>query len=129
MAITKNILDCVTFNCNGYKGSSLYVEKLIQMHDIVFLCEHWMQPKDLVMFEQNLDYDKYWTCMKSSVNPDECLKGRPFGGIGYVCKKIVNCHFKTVPCENDRICIIQLAQEDSVKVTGESYWCLYALLE
>ena len=100
MEITNDALNCVAFNCNGYKGSSLYVKKLVQSNDIVFLCEHWLQPKDIVTLEGSLDSELYWTHMKSSINPEENLKGRPFGGIGYICKKNVCYHYKSVKCEN-----------------------------
>ena len=117
MEITNDALNCVTFNCNGYKGSSLYVKKLVQANDIVFLCEHWLQPKDIVTLEGSLDSELYWTHMKSSINPEENLKGRPFGGIGYICKKNVCYHYKSVKCENDHICVLQIAEGDSVKMT------------
>ena len=74
MEITNDALNCVAFNCNGYKGSSLYVKKLVQSNDIVFLCEHWLQPKDIVTLEGSLDSELYWTHMKSSINPEENLK-------------------------------------------------------
>ena len=83
----------------------------------MFLCEHWLAPCDLSVFKNEFDRHIYWSYMKSSMNPDELIQGRPYGGVGFVCRKMSNILYKTVQCNNDRICSIQIISKNETLVT------------
>ena len=41
--------------------------------------------------------------MKSSMNPDQLIQGRPYGGVGFVCRKMPNILYETVQCNKDNM--------------------------
>jgi exonuclease III len=49
-----------------------------------------------------------WCNLKSSINPCEKLTGRPYGGLGFICKKIPGVSYKSVLCESDRLCGVEI---------------------
>ena len=68
----------------------------------------------------------YWCMMKSSVDPEVVLEGRPYGGLGFICKKLPGISYLTVNSENDRIGVLQILSNHKVILTIN--WCIHALL-
>ena len=92
-----------------------YVSKLIKDNDITFLCEHWLQVSEInsisELFCENVCF------FKSSVNPEVVLNGRPYGGIGFVCKKLPGIRYNIIEFETDRIYGIELIVGEMVVLT------------
>ena len=87
----------VTFNCNGLKSSISYISKLLMENDIIFLNEHLLQVGEISSVNGLFSDDVCF--LKSSVNP-ELLKGRPYGGVGFICRLQMALLFSSVPCDN-----------------------------
>ena len=92
-----------------------YVSKLIKDNDITFLCEHWLQVSEINsisdLFCENICF------FKSSVNPEVVLNGRPYGGIGFVCKNLPGIRHNIIEFETDRIYGIKLIVSETVVLT------------
>ena len=90
------IINAIGFNCRGIKNNFNYVKQLLQNEcDILFLCEHWLKPSEL--HETNNMFRE--ADLKSIVPADEILIGRPFGGVGFVCRKLKHGTIKELPYE------------------------------
>ena len=50
-----------------------------------------------------------WCHLVSSVAPNIDLKKRPYGGIGYICKKSCDTMFKAMQCDSDRVLGLQIS--------------------
>ena len=61
-------LNLVSFNCNEIKSSMSYISHLLEVHDILFLCEHWLLPGEIRSIVDN--FFRHWCHMKSSVCPE-----------------------------------------------------------
>ena len=62
--------------------------------DIVFVCEHWLTQHEIACFKQrSSDHDR-WTYMKSSVDAEQLLTGRPHGGIGFIANRVRGIRYK-----------------------------------
>ena len=65
----------ISFNCHGYKGNTLYINNIINTHDIIFLSETWLlQSESHLIHNLKLDFELYFTPVKVE------LAGRPYGG-------------------------------------------------
>ena len=73
----------------------------------MFLCEHWLKPSEVSHVTCN-DFKSYWTNFKSSIDPTEVLLGRPYGGCGFVCRKLPGVMYRPIICNSDRICGVQI---------------------
>ena len=88
----------VTFKCNGLKSSISYISKLLMENDIIFLNEHWLQVGEISSVNGLFSDDVCF--LKSIVNPELVLKGRPYGGVGFICRLQMALLFSSVPCDN-----------------------------
>ena len=114
----KNLsLDIINFNCNGFKGSYGGILNLIKDNDCVFLCETWLKPNELNGVSKQLNSHGFWCNMKSSIDPEELLVGRPYGGVGFICKRINGVTYVPLPCDNDRIMAVQVVIDSKVLLT------------
>ena len=78
-------LSVLTFNCYGLKSSLNYAKELMNTNDVIFLNEHWLMDSDILVIKAILsEYDVY---IKSSMDGESNACGRPFGGIGFICKQ------------------------------------------
>jgi exonuclease III len=104
-------LNLFTLNCNGLNGCiDELLHELYAQSNIIFLCEHWLQQYEIPSVEQALSKKGYVSYLKSSVNPEEVLYGRPYGGTGFVCKNVDGIHFQNVDVDNDRISCLRVIQ-------------------
>ena len=94
-------LSVLTFNCYGLKSSLNYVKELMNTNDVIFLNEHWLMDSDILVIKAILsEYDVY---MKSSMDCESNACGRPFGGIGFICKQKAGVRYAPVQCTSDRL--------------------------
>ena len=114
-------LQLTTFNCNGIHSS---VNDILDFVDgdndsVIFLSEHWLQPHELFGVKSIFTEEGLWSCLKSSVSPEEELLGRPYGGVGFVCKRSSTCNFsfRPVNTDSDRIAVIQLVNKGQILLT------------
>ena len=113
-------IQIINFNCNGFQSAFNDVIDLFNNDDdtIVFLSEHWLQPHELNSTKALLAGEGLWTSLKSSVNPEEELHGRPYGGVGFVCKNTTNdFSIRPVNIDNDRLSAIQLVKDGQTELT------------
>ena len=79
MDVLSKKLTVASFNCHGMKGSLQYVLNLAELHQIVFLNEHWLQVNDIPTLKQICESKNILCFLKSSVDPCKSLNGRPHG--------------------------------------------------
>ena len=107
-------LSVSTLNCHGLKGNFEYVRKLSSDYCVNFICEHWLHPSDLNSIQDILDMEGKWSHMRSSIDPVCYDKGRPFGGLGFICQKKDNISYRVIEEESDRVSAIQILSSESV---------------
>ena len=99
----------ITLNCQEIKSNINYVNSLLLNEcDIMFVCEHWVKPCDMYEANNSFRTDQYWCNLKSSMPADEVVTGRPYVGVGFICKAPPNCIIKDVPQDDNRISVIQI---------------------
>ena len=87
-------VNVANFNCQGIINNIHYVDTLLKYDcDIMFVCETWLKPCELSTFRSDLQGMQRWCNLKSSTPADTVLEGRPFGGVGFICSRIPNCHY------------------------------------
>ena len=74
---------------------------------MIFLCEHWLRHGEIDAIIHS-DFNDYWCNLKSSIDPTEALIGRPFGGCGFVCKKIPGLVYRPIECTSERIAGVEV---------------------
>ena len=108
-------LNLVTFNCHGLKSSLAYVLDLAKGHDILFINEHWLKENELYTLNDICDQDDLWCHLQSSVkNTDRPISGRPYGGIGFVCKHFRNTTYRVMNISSDRVLGLQVIRNHHV---------------
>ena len=92
----------VTFNCFGLKSSINYVTDLMRSVDILFLSESWLLQSEIETLSKEV-FNPFYVTMKSSLKSDDLAVGRPFGGVGFVCRKRRDITYVPINCESDRL--------------------------
>ena len=111
-----SILNILTFNCKGFNSCfNNIIEELQHNSDIIFLCEHWLQPFEIPRTYQALHQKDLLPFLKSSVDAEEVLVGRPYGGVGFVCRRSRNLYYSNIEIDNDRISVLKVTQRGSSK--------------
>ena len=112
------LLQTISFNCNGVFSSINDIIDLFEDKDdcVMFLSEHWLQNHELNDINTVFRNEGYWSYLKSSVDPEEELHGRPYGGVGFVCKRPPTSSYSLRPkiVDNDRIAVIQLIDHGKI---------------
>jgi len=71
--------------------------------DILFVSEHWLLTSEIMCFSKDI-LNNYDVFMKSSMTSEDLTTaGRPFGGVGFVCKRKTKFTYDTLQCESDRL--------------------------
>ena len=111
-------LDILSINCQGIKSNLNYIKYLLNNEcDIMFVCEPWLKPCDLVEMNSIFRNDNLWCNLKSSIPADQLLAGRPYGGVGFICRKPLNCNIREIPQNDDRISVIQIINNGQIRLT------------
>ena len=108
-----------SFNCKGVKSSFNCIDDVITKSqcNLMFLCAHWLTPREVSCFKKELSDKKLWNHMKSSIDPEEQVLGRPYGGIGFIGKRVQGITYKPVSVDSDRITGVQLISGDKTLFT------------
>ncbi len=103
-------LNVVGFNVHGLNSSYHTVEDLIDNHDadVVFVCEHWLRNAELNTFSRQFHTKSYWSRFKSSMSDETENIGRPYGGLGWVCKRLPGVTYNVIETDSDRISVLQV---------------------
>lgn len=99
-------ISLASLNCFGMKNNKIYIEKLIENNDIVFIQEAWLDSHK--KFDEIINPSKkYKTYFKTAMSEGK-KRGRPHGGIGW----IVNGEIKNFNCKfiTKRISYIKVAE-------------------
>ena len=75
----------LTFNCYGLKSSLDYVKELMKTNDIIFVNEHWLLDSEILVIKEILS--DFYVFMKLSMSCEANVCGRPYGGVGFICKQ------------------------------------------
>ena len=111
-----------TYNCHGLKSAIPFVTSLLNSNDILFICKHWLHPGEISTVSQ-CHLSSYWSNLKSSMNPVEVTQGgRPYGGCGFICKRVTGLVYKPIPCTSDRISGLQVISHQQTMLT---IFCVY----
>ena len=109
-------LKLFTLNCNGVNGCiDELIHELYTQSDVIFICEHWLQQFEIPSVENALIDKGFVPYLKTSVNPEEVLYGRPYGGLGFICKNVDGVTYQNVDVDCDRISYLKVIQIGSGK--------------
>ena len=70
-----------------------------------------------IAWTKALNKKNKWSYLKSSMDPEESNTGRPFGGIGFICKQTKNTTYKILDINSDKICALQIITNQTVVAT------------
>ena len=70
---------------------------------IIILCEHWLIESEIVTICDEV-FKPYCVHMKSSMTSEDLtMAGRPYGGVGFVCKQKAGFTYDEIKCDSDRV--------------------------
>ena len=96
-------MSVLTFNCYDLNTSINYVADMMKSLDIAFLCEHWLLGSEIVRVCDEV-FNQYSVYMKSSMTSEDLTTaGRPFGGVGFVCRQKAGFRYDLMKCESARL--------------------------
>lgn len=82
MAVSDITYKIITYNLHGLNQGLTYLKDLLEVHDIVFVQEHWLDSTEFVKLSE---INKDFTVVAVSSMEDKLaagiLRGRPFGGL------------------------------------------------
>ena len=107
MAYNNDCLRLCSFNCRSIKSSITEINHLCDMHDIVFLQEHWLLPHELNLLA-NLHDDFFGVGFSAVDTSIGMLVGRPFGGTAILYRKSLATIIKIVNTSSWRITALLL---------------------
>ena len=108
---TINSLNISTFNCTGIKSSIEYISgTLCPRFNIIALQELWNLPNELDICDNiHKDFNSF---TKSSVNVERAvLRGRPYGGLGFMWHCSLDAYVSPVPLDDDRLLGLRVRKE------------------
>ena len=84
MAVTSDQpVRLIGFNTQGLKSNVVYISELIDNHDIIFLCEHWLSNSEETIVKDISSQTHNYLLSTAEKHP----VGRPFGGNCFVIRK------------------------------------------
>ena len=121
-------------NINGFKNSKEFLHSRCQdeTHAIFAIQEHWLKPPVRKQQGLNLlkslhkDYDGYGTSAMTKRMESEILKGRPYGGTGFLFSKNLSQVIR--PCTqyiHDRVSVIELNTKNGMILLINAYLPFY----
>ena len=106
-----------TWNCNGFKSCADYATQLSASHHVTFICEHWLLPHELPTIRKTFSDQGKAAFLRSRVDPLMENRGRPHGGIGFICDNSVGLAYKYEECDSDRICSLKVYKNQNIILT------------
>ena len=61
--------------------------------------------------------ENIWCNLKSSIPADQLLVGKPYGDVGFICRKSLNCNTKEKPQDDNRISVMQIVNNGQIRLT------------
>ena len=103
MMAPKTTIHISSFNCTGMKSSLEYISKSIcSQSDIIALQEMWILPNEVELCKTV--HNEFTGFSKSSVDVEKgVLRGRPYGGLGFLWRSTLDAHVTPVAMEEDRL--------------------------
>ena len=97
-----------TFNCHGFNGCKPFLCDILSKCDILCLQELMISKQDCHMLNScHRDYLGY------GVSPVDAslgvLRGRPYGGVGFVWKHAIDEYVSIIDCDYDWLCCIKVS--------------------
>jgi len=117
MAMNTAVLKAVSYNCAGFKSAHHFIS--CAEYDVMFACETWLQPRELPAIQRHLHSLGFWSTLKSSMSYEDADSnmGRPYGGIGFLCRKQPGLTFKHIDLDNERLDCIEILMNGKASLT------------
>ena len=96
-----------TFKSYGYKSSSAYCDNLFSTNEVTFLCETWLTVAECQQVKKSLG-NTHWSSLKSSMDTTSLHVGRPYGGVGFICRKNKDISYTEIDLQHDRLHCVKL---------------------
>ena len=100
-----------SLNCLGIKSNMGYTKDLFTKNNVNFICDHWLYPHELITVQDILEEDNKWCFLQSSRDSLDNSRGRPFGGIGFVCTKTDELSYQIIQSDSDRMCTLRVVRQ------------------
>ena len=107
-----NSLNISSFNCTGIKSSLEYLsEHLCPKYNILVLQELWILPHEVdVVSNIHSEYNGF---AKSAVDVESgVLRGRPYGGLGFLWHQSLDAHVTPMPLEDNRLLALKITDDN-----------------
>ena len=87
-------LNLVSLNCNGFKNKVNFILNSYPTIDLFCFQEHWLSFEECSIF--NTNNPQYCGCGNASFDNTSLRIGRPFAGVGFMWKKVLDNHVTIV---------------------------------
>ena len=96
-----------SYNVCGFNTvKSVYINKLLETHDILLLQEHWLYDSQSHLLHDHIPGVSYYSV--SGMTESRVVSGRRYGGCAVLWKTSLSCTVEPVNIDNKRICAIKL---------------------
>ncbi len=95
----------MSYNCRGWISSSAFVEFLLCEVDLLLIQEHWLFTENLASLNINDDFTSFAV---SGMDSGAIIRGRPFGGCGFLIRKSLLPFIKQINSNSKRFCAITI---------------------
>ena len=85
MAVENGRMKIVSLNSQGLKNNLVYVQKLIETHEVTFVCEHWLSNAECSVIKDGLPAHHNLHFSPAEKQP----RGRPYGGNCFIVNEAV----------------------------------------
>lgn len=111
----------LSWNCQGFKSNGPWLHKVLHNYDIIALQETWLLDTEQILLDQ---FDPNYYSIHKSGMPKTflTLRGRPYGGVGFLIRKSLQNHVKTVMQNDSRLISISFATESGEMLVTNVYF-------
>ena len=104
-------LRCCSYNCRGWNSGELFLNDIIDSHDLIFLQEHWLIDNQL--HKINNFHQDFLSVSVSAMNGALLHAGRPFGGCSIIYRKSLSSSITPLSTASDRFCAIKVCDSSN----------------
>ena len=99
-------LQLASYNMHGFRSGASMLLDLSYIHKIIAVQEHWLRSDDLKKFTSiNEDFNFHAISSMDKALSLGLLRGRPFGGVGFLYHKSLQSCFKVLGHDNSNRCL------------------------
>lgn len=120
MAMSKDTINLISYNCKSVKRSVQCVKNLCDICDVIAIQEHWLLPYD-IPFLGTIHEDFEYTGKSAVDTSAGLLRGRPFGGVGILWRKGAFESVSVVECRSVRITAIKVSVNNKSLLIASVY--------